>query len=79
MPILTIYFLGLLTWGFYNHFIKVRYMTWDPFEGTLFILIHLSIFCLTSTTHPIYVFFSLASDMYKVGLTLDVVPIFEGL
>jgi hypothetical protein len=30
MPIPIIFFLGVLTWGFHSHFVRVRYMTRGP-------------------------------------------------
>ncbi len=42
-PIPIVFLLGLLTWGFHNHFVKVRYTTRRPIER--------SIICFGSLSH----------------------------
>ncbi len=43
----------------------------DPLGGLLFTLAHLCILCPIATTHPTFVFPSLANDTHIVGLALD--------
>jgi hypothetical protein len=48
----------------------------DPLGGVLFALVHLHVLRPIATTHPTYVFPSLANDMYIVGPTLYMLSIF---
>jgi len=59
MPIPIIFFSGFPTWCFHNHFVELGTWHGDSLGGTLFVLVHLRIFCLiVATPHLCFPFFN---------------------